>query len=168
MVGNNVDRRGGAFKVMTPVPECLKDSKEFLIVGVIVQLRSSQGLGVEHYQTDLSIGAGDRQDTSDSVVRGVHFHNDRGVWNKVSEYRHGSEGVLESIESALTVLRENPRGILPGEPGKRDHNVKVVENEPVIEVGKSQEGLDVLYLTRFRPIGDGLYFVQRHSQTFRG
>jgi len=98
---------------MAPVLECLEDGKEFLVVGVVVQLRSSQGPGVECYRTDLSVGAGDRQDTSDSVVRGVRFHDDRGVWNKVSEYGRGSEGVLESIESASTVLREDPRSILP-------------------------------------------------------
>jgi len=69
--------------------------------------------------------------------RGVRFHDDRGVQNKVSEYGHGSEGMLESIESTLTALRENPRGIFLGELGKRDHNVRVVENEPAVEVGKS-------------------------------
>jgi len=81
---------------------------------------------------------------------------------------HSGEGVLESIESVSTVLREYPRGIFPGEPGKRDHNVGVIENELVVEIDKSQEELDVLYLLRFRPIGDGLDFVRRHSQTFRG
>jgi len=76
--------------------------------------------------------------------------------------------MLESIEGVLTVPGEDPRSILPGEPGKRDHNVGVIENETPVEVGESQEGLDILYLTRFRPIGDGLYLVRRHSETFRG
>jgi len=86
----------------------------------------------------------------------------------VSEYGHSSEGVLESIERVSTVLREVPRSILPGEPGKRDHNVQVVEDELAVEIGKAQEGLDVLHLSRFRPVGDSLDFVQRHSQTVRG
>jgi len=76
--------------------------------------------------------------------------------------------VLESIEGASTVLREDPGSIFLGEPGKRDYNVGVIKNEMPVEVGESQEGLDVLYLTRFRPIGDGLYLVRRHSETFRG
>jgi len=84
VVCDDINRRGRTFKVMTPVPECLEDGKEFLVVGVVVQLQSSQGPGVECYRTDLSVGAGDRQDTSDSVVRGVRFHDDRGVRNKVS------------------------------------------------------------------------------------
>jgi len=168
VVSDDVNRGGGTFEVMAPVLECLKDGKKFLIVGVVVQLWSSQGPGVEHYWTDLSVGAGDRQDTSNSVVRGVRFHNDRGVRNKVSEYECGSEGVLESIESTSTVLGEDPRSIFLGEPGEWNHNIRVVEYKPAVEVGKSQEGLNVLYLMRFRPIRDGWYFVRRHSQTFRG
>ena len=63
VVSDDITRGGRAFKVMAPVPECLKDGKEFLIIGVIVQFWSSQGLGVECYRTDLSVGAGNRQDT---------------------------------------------------------------------------------------------------------
>ena len=84
MVGDDINRGGGAFKVVVPVPECLEDGKEFLIMGVVVQLRSSQGPGVEHYQMNLSVRAGDRQDASDGIVRGVCFHYDRGIQNKVS------------------------------------------------------------------------------------
>ena len=116
---------------------------------------------------NLSVSAGDRQDTSDSIVGGISFHNNRGVQNEVSEYGHSSEGVLESIERALTVLREVPRSVFPGEPGKRDHDVRVVEDKPAVEIGEAQEGLDVLYLSRFRPARDGLDFVWRHSQSFR-
>jgi len=108
---------------MVPVPESLKDGKEFLIVGVVVQLWSSQGSGVEHDRTDLSIGAGDRQDASDGEVRGICFHDDRGVQNEVGKDVCSGEGVLESVEGTSTVFGEVPRGVFPGEPGKRDHNV---------------------------------------------
>jgi len=79
VVGDDVNRRGGAFKVMAPVPESLEDGKEFLIMGVVVQLQSCQGPGVESDRTDLSICAGNRQDASDGVVRGIRFHDDRGI-----------------------------------------------------------------------------------------
>ena len=115
MVHDDVNRRGRAFEVMVPVLECFKDCKKFLIVGVIVQLRSSQGLGVVGDQTNLSISASDRQDTSDSIVRGVSFHDDRGIRNEVGEDGHSGEGMLESVEGTLTVLREVPRSIFLGE-----------------------------------------------------
>ena len=55
----------------------------------------------------------------------------------MSEDGCGSEGMLESIESMSTVLREIPRSILPGEPGEGDHNVRVVEYELAVEVSKA-------------------------------
>jgi len=168
VVCDDVNRGGGAFKIVAPVLECLKDGKEFLVVGVVVQLWSSQSPGVVGDWTNLSVGAGDRQDASNSVVGGVSFHNDRGIQDEVGEDGHSSEGMLESVERVSTVLREIPRSILPGEPGEGNHNIGVVEYEPVVEVGKAQEGLDVLHLSRFRPVGDGLDLVQRHSQTIRG
>jgi len=83
----------------------------------------------------------------------------------VGENGHSSEGVLESIEKTSTVLREISRSIFPGELGERDHDVQVVEYKLVVEVGKPQEGLDVLYLLRFRPVGDGLDLVWSHVTT---
>ena len=35
----------------------------------------------------------------------------------------------------------------------------------MVEVGEAQEGLDVLYLSRFRPVGDGLDLVRRHVKS---
>jgi len=163
VVHDDVNRGGGAFKVVAPVLECLKDGKEFLIMGIIVQLRSSQGPGVVGNWTNLSVSASDRQDASDSVVRGISLHDDRGIRNKVGEDGHSSEGMLESVEGTSTVLGEVPRSIFPGEPGKRNHDVQVVEYKPAVEIGKVQEGRDVLHLSRFRPVGDSLDFVQGHS-----
>ena len=119
MVRDNVYGRGRALKVVAPVPECFEDGKQFFIVGVIVQLRGSQSPGVVHDQMNLSVSASDRQDTSDSVVGGISFHDDRGIRNKVGENGRSSEGMLESIEGTSTVLREVPRSVFPGEPGKR-------------------------------------------------
>ena len=94
MVRDDVNRGGGAFEVVAPVPECLEDGKEFLIVGVIVQLRSSQGLGVVHDWANFSVSTGNRQDASDGVVGGISFHDDRGIRNKVGEYGCSGEGML--------------------------------------------------------------------------
>jgi len=72
---------------------------------------------------DLSICTGNRQDASDGVVRGICFHNDRGVWNEVGKNGRSGECMLERIESTSTVLGKDPRGVFPGEPGKGDHDV---------------------------------------------
>jgi len=92
VVRDDVNRRGRAFKVVVPVPECLEDGKEFLVMGVVVQLWSSQSPGVVGNWTNLSVGAGDKQDASDSIVGGISFHDDRGIQNEVGEDGCSSEG----------------------------------------------------------------------------
>jgi len=98
VVCDDIDRRGGAFEVVAPVPECFEDSKQFLIMGVLVHLRSGQSLGVVSDQTDFSVGAGNRQDTGDSIVGGIGFHDDRDIQNEVSENGHSGKGMLKCIE----------------------------------------------------------------------
>ena len=41
-------------------------------------------------------------------------------------------------------------------------------DETTVEIRKSEEGLDVLNLPWFRPIGDGLNFLHRHGKSIRG
>ena len=118
MVHDDVNRGGGAFEVVAPVLECLEDGKEFLIVGIIVQLWSSQGPQVVGNWTNLSISASDRQDASDGIVGGISFHDDRGIQNEVGKDGCSGEGMLESVEGTLTVLGEVPRSIFLGEPGE--------------------------------------------------
>ena len=42
VVGDHIDRRGGALDVMSPVLEGLEDGQQLLVVGIVVQLRGRQ------------------------------------------------------------------------------------------------------------------------------
>ncbi|KIN96446.1 hypothetical protein M404DRAFT_163029, partial [Pisolithus tinctorius Marx 270] len=59
------------------------------------------------------------------------------------------EGLLEFVERPVALLRKVPGSTFVCQP---------VENELVIEVGKAQEGLNVLYLPGFRPVTDSFDF----------
>ena len=59
VVRDNIYGEGGAFQVMTPGGECLKDCQELLIVSIVVQLRSSEGAGVKSDRVDLIVEASD-------------------------------------------------------------------------------------------------------------
>ncbi|KIK16423.1 hypothetical protein PISMIDRAFT_113421, partial [Pisolithus microcarpus 441] len=83
----------------------------------------------------------------------------------VGKDRGCGESFLEAIEGVLTVLRENPRGILPCEMSKGYHYIRVVIDKLMVKVGKAQEGLNALHLTRFRPVSDGLNLTLGHCQT---
>ena len=85
----------------------------------------------------------------------------------MSEDGHGGEGMLESIERSMTLLREVPRSIFPGELGQGNHDVRVIKDKLAVKVCEAQEGLDILHLARFRPVTDSGYFVRGHRQTFQ-
>jgi hypothetical protein len=112
MVSDNVNRRARPFQVVMPVVESLVNSKEFLIVSVVIEFRSGEGAGIESDGAELAIGAGDGEDSSDSVVGSVGFHSDRGVRNPMGEDRSGGESLLQGVKGGAALLREVPRSVL--------------------------------------------------------
>ena len=42
VVGDHINRRGGALEVVAPVLEGLKDGQQLLVMGIIIQLRGGQ------------------------------------------------------------------------------------------------------------------------------
>ena len=94
MVGDHVDQRGGALKVMSPVLEGLKDGQQLLVMGIIVQLRGRQSPRIVSDRSELRIGANNGQNAGDGIVRGVSLDHKQSIGNPMSENRSGSEGLL--------------------------------------------------------------------------
>ena len=61
------------------------------------------------------ISVNNREDCSESIVRGISFHNELSIGNPMSEDRYGGECFLERVESIFTGGVELPRSVLPGE-----------------------------------------------------
>ena len=57
MVSENIDGSGRSLKVMMPNHECSKDSKQFLVMSVIVKLGSRKGSRMEGYGMNFIIGS---------------------------------------------------------------------------------------------------------------
>ena len=57
IISENVNGKGRSLKVMMPNQECSKDSKQFLVVSVIVELGSRKGARMEGYGMDFVIGS---------------------------------------------------------------------------------------------------------------
>ena len=55
MVSEHVDGKGRSLEIMTPNHECSKDSKQFLVMGVIVELGSQKGSRMKGYGMDFVI-----------------------------------------------------------------------------------------------------------------
>ncbi|KIN99723.1 hypothetical protein M404DRAFT_154462, partial [Pisolithus tinctorius Marx 270] len=134
-----------ALKVVVPGPECFKYSKQFLVVSIIIQLWGGQSPGVECDRVDLAIAAGDREDASDGIVRGI-----------------GLDGDGDPRDEMI------PRSPLAGKLSQQYNDVRVIKDKLAVEVGKSEERLNVLDLARLRPITDGLDLFLGHHEASRG
>ena len=86
----------------------------------------------------------------------------------MSEDWSRGKGLLQEVESGVTIVSEFPRSVFAGKPCERNNNVRVVVDESTVEVHESEEGLDVLHLPWFWPIRDGLNFLCRHGKSVRG
>ena len=52
-----------------------------------------------------------------------------------------------------------------GEAGEQNSDVGVVWSETSVEISKTQEGLYIFNLSRFRPILNDLYFISCHGKS---
>jgi len=86
----------------------------------------------------------------------------------VGKDRSGGEGLLQEVKGRATILTKIPRNVLAGKPHERYDDVGVVENEVMVKIRKTEEGLDVLHLAGFWPVGDGFDFVGRHGKAIGG
>ncbi|KIN96843.1 hypothetical protein M404DRAFT_162179, partial [Pisolithus tinctorius Marx 270] len=111
------------------------------------------GARVECDRPDLTIITSDGQNTGYGIVRSISLDGNRSFQGKVSSDKGRSEGLLEWIERPAALLRKVPGSTFAY------HYVRVVKNEPAIEIGEAQEGLNVLYLPGFRPVADSFDFL---------
>ena len=164
VISDHIDRRSGAFKIVSPRSEQLVDCKQFLVMDVVVQLRSGEGPRKIGDRPDLIVRTTEREYAGHGIIRGVGFYDHRKVRRPMSENRSRGEGVLEFVKGGATGIAEIPGGTFTGEPSQRSDNVRVVVYELTIEVSKSQEGLNVLNLLRLGQVLYGLHLDRRHSQ----
>jgi len=164
VVGDHINRSGGALKVVSPVLKGLEDGQKLLVMGVVVELRGGQSPQIVCDRAEDLVGASDGKDSSNGIVQSIGLHNQRSIRDPVSKDRSGGEGLLQEVKGGATVLTKIPRNVFAGKPRERYDNVGVVENEAMVEVRKTEEGLDVLHLAGFWPVGDGFDFVGGHGE----
>ena len=134
------------------------DSEDLLVIGVVVELQSRQSLGIVGDRPNLLVRTTNRENVSDGIVGGVCLYNDWSVWNLMDEDRSRGEG-------GVTGVTEVPGNTFAGEAGQRSDDTEVIIYKMPVKVGKSEEGLDILDLARFRPVLYGFHFLWRHSKS---
>ena len=137
MIRNNVDGIGQTFQIMSPNLEGFEDGKQFLIMCVVVQLRRSESVRVKGNWMNFIIFVNNGEDCSESIVRGIGFHNELSIGNPMSKDRSRGKCFLERVESIYTGGVELPRNVLLGEACQWNDNVRVVEDELAVKVCKT-------------------------------
>src|SRR5467141_4468358 len=66
----------------------------------------------------------------------------------------------------MALIGKVPGGTLAGKTRKRNCDFGVSENETTVEVGETEEGLNILDFLRFGPILDNLDLVRGHGEAF--
>ena len=128
MICDHVNRDTGTFEVVLPNTEGLKDSKEFLVMSVIIELRCRKGSGVEGHRVDLTRVGLNGEDRTKGIVRGISLNNNGFVGDPMSEDWGRGEGGLKGLERLSSGIGEIPRDALAGEPSKRNINVGIVQD----------------------------------------
>jgi len=134
IIHNNIDGIGQTFQIVLPNLESFKDSEQFLVIYVIIQLHCSKSVGVKGNWMNFIIFINNREDCSKSIVQGISFHDELSIRNPMSKDRSGGECFLERVESISTGGVELPRNVLLGEACEWNDNIQVVEDEPVVKV----------------------------------
>ena len=141
------------------------DSKELLVMSVIIKLWSRQSLRIVDDRPNLLVRTMNGENTSDDIVRSICLYNDQSVQNPMSEDRSGGEGVFEVLEGGATGVTELLGNTFVGEAGQRSDDTRVVIYKTAVEICEAKEGLYVLDFLRLRPVLYRLHLLQEHSKS---
>ena len=137
-------------------------------MGVVIELQSSKSARMESHGVDFTGVSLERKDCPQGIVGGIGLDNDWSVWNPMRENRSGGKGRLERFKGFSSVVSEVPFDSFASESSERNDDIGVIGDEATIEIGEAKEGLDVLHLSGFRPILDGLDLSGIHLQAIFG
>src|SRR6266481_8613012 len=67
----------------------------------------------------------------------------------------------------MAIIGKVPYSTLAGETRERNSDLGISVNEATVKIGESEEGLNILDFSRFRPILNNLNLVRSHCESFR-
>jgi len=137
IIQNNVDKIGQTFQIVSPNLESFKDSKQFLVMCIVVQLHCSKSVGVKSNWMNFIIFVNNGEDCSKSIVQSISFYNELSIRDPMSENRNRGKCFLERVKSITTGGVKLPGNVLPGEVCQWNNNVQVVEDELAVKVCKT-------------------------------
>jgi hypothetical protein len=112
----------------------------------------------------VAIGVSLKKDTSRSEFGGIGGNGERcGEVGKM-ENVFGKESGMEGVHGLLTCRVSRPSTVLLGKVDEGASNIGVIRDEAMVEVGKAEEGVNILDFLRGRPFGDAIEFDRVHGE----
>ena len=115
VVSEDLHRKGRAMKIVAPGFQGADNSKEFMVIDVVVPLSGGEGLQEVGAGMPIAIGVGLEEDGARRVFRGVRGNREGGREVGEVKDRFGEEETFEGVEGGLTSGGPVPREILFGE-----------------------------------------------------
>ena len=114
IIYNNVNKISQTLQGVLPNFESFKNSKQFLVISIVVQLCYSKSVGVKDNQMKFIFFINNRNNCSKSIVQSISFYNELNIGNLMSENRSRGECLLERVESIMIKGVKLPRNVLLG------------------------------------------------------
>ena len=139
MIHDHINWSTGTFEEVSPDMESLKDCEQFFVMGVIIEFRGTEGVGMESHGVDFTGISLDGEDGTQSIIGGIGFYDDRFIGDPVSQDRCRGESGFQGLEGFPGCIGKVPWDTLAGQPGKQNHNVRIIRNEAVVKISEAKK-----------------------------
>ncbi|KAF8832667.1 hypothetical protein HHX47_DHR1001691 [Lentinula edodes] len=107
----------------------------------------------------------DGKNGRNGIIRSVGLHDKWAIGLPMGQNRCRSKSNFEIFEGLLTAAVPDPGSTFSGKPSHRHNGITIIIDKTMVEICKTQEGLNVLNLPRNRPLENCLDFLLGHSQS---
>ena len=80
-----------------------------------------------------------REDGTQSIIGSIGFYDDRFIGDPVGQDRCGDESGFQGLEGFPGSIGKVPQNTLAGQPGKQNHNVRIIGNETAVKISKAKK-----------------------------
>src|SRR5882724_9360163 len=134
---------------------------------IIIEFRGRKCPGVECNRVQVAIRSRNGKDSSECIVRGISLDCNLCVRDPMGKDQSCGESLFKCFKGGMALIKEMPGGTLAGKTHERDCDFRISINETTVEIGKAEEGLNVLDFSWNWPILDNLDFVRGQDEAFR-
>ena len=141
VVSVDLNRMCSSLDIDPPLPKPLYHRKYFFVVDWVVELSCCEFARVEADRVELPISGRLGQDAAEGEIGGIGFDG-QGEFRLEDGCR--SEGRLELTESCTCLVRLGKLNTLSSQSSKRRSESRIVKNEFIVEISKTQKRLHLL------------------------